>query len=336
MAGNEEEARIPTDFDECVSHQDLEANNKLLKEQMEETVHKSVHDAFIDMNLGKTYERLDRRLSVIVDRLAVLETQQQAPPPPPPRPRLPDDAVFDEEGNYDEAATRDLRLRRRLHQNTEGMPHRQQGNNNRAPDDPYAKIKFSIPSFLGHYDAEGYLDWEMTIEQKFAAHLIPERHQVRQATSEFKDFAIVWWTSLVGNGRAPTTWEDLKVSMPDRFVPTSYHRELRKKLMRLEQGDKTVQDYYVELQKGLQRCGIVEGHEDALCRFYSGLRRDIQDIMDYKEFNTINKFFQFAMLAEKELQGCQHRPRATFGASSTSRTHTPASSHTPSTTPAST
>jgi hypothetical protein len=73
-----------------------------------------VHDAFIDMNLGKTYERLDRRLSQIVDRLAVLETQQQAPPPPP-CPRLPDDAVFDEEGNYDEAATRDLRLHRHLH-----------------------------------------------------------------------------------------------------------------------------------------------------------------------------------------------------------------------------
>jgi hypothetical protein len=111
---------------------------------------------------------------------------------------------------------------------------------------------------------------------------------------------------------------------------------LRKKLMRLEQGDKSVQDYYAELQKGLQRCGIVEGHEDALCRLYSGLRRDIQDIVDYKEFNTVNKLFQFAMLAEKELQGHQHRPRATFGASSTSRTHTPASSHTPSTTPAST
>jgi hypothetical protein len=154
MAGDEEEARIPIDFDECVSRQDLEANNKLLKDQMEETVHKSVHDAFIDMNLGKTYERLDRRLSQIVDRLAVLETQQQAQPPPP-RPRLPDDAVFDEEGNYDEAATRDLRLRRHLHQNTEGMPHRQQGNNNRAPDDPYAKIKFSIPSFSGHYDCWG-------------------------------------------------------------------------------------------------------------------------------------------------------------------------------------
>jgi hypothetical protein len=103
--------------------------------------------------------------------------------------------------------------------------------------------------------------------------------------------------------------------------------------MCLEQRDKSIQDYYAELQKGLQRCGIIEGHEDALCRFYSGLWRDIQDIVDYKEFNTINKLFQFAMLAEKELQGRQHRPRATFGASSTSRTHTPALSHTPSTTP---
>jgi hypothetical protein len=52
MAGDDEEERIPTDFDECVSRQDLEANNKLLKEQMEETVHKSVHDAFINMDLA--------------------------------------------------------------------------------------------------------------------------------------------------------------------------------------------------------------------------------------------------------------------------------------------
>jgi hypothetical protein len=46
------------------------------------------------------------------------------------------------------------------------------GNHNRAPDDPYAKIKFSIPSFSGH------IDWEMTVEQKFSAHLVPEQHRV--------------------------------------------------------------------------------------------------------------------------------------------------------------
>ena len=100
-----------------------------------------------------------------------------------------------------------------------GAPHCHQGNNNRVPDDPYAKIKFTMPSFSGHYDAEEYLDWEMTIEQKFASHLVPERHEVRQATSEFKDFAIIWQIDLVADGRAPMTWHDLKVAMRDTFVP---------------------------------------------------------------------------------------------------------------------
>ena len=184
-----------------------------------------------------------------------------------------------------------------------GNQYRRPGNNERAPDDPYAKIKLTIPSFSGRYDAEGYLDWEMTVEQKFNAHLVPEQHRVRQATSEFKDFAIIWWNGLAISGNVPDTWERLKVAMRDRFVPPSYHRELRAKLCRLDQGDKSVQDYYGELQKGLMRCGIVEGTEDAICRFYLGLNRQIQDIVDYKDFHTIDQLFQFAMLAEKELQG---------------------------------
>ena len=61
-----------------------------------------------------------------------------------------------------------------------------QQHNPRVDDDPFAKIKFTIPSFEGTYDAERYLDWEMTVEQKFNAHLVPEVHRVRQATSELK------------------------------------------------------------------------------------------------------------------------------------------------------
>ena len=69
------DARIPTDFNECVSREELESANKLMLEKMDETVNKSVHDAIIAMELGKTYERLDRRLSDIVDKLAALETR---------------------------------------------------------------------------------------------------------------------------------------------------------------------------------------------------------------------------------------------------------------------
>jgi hypothetical protein len=54
-------------------------------------------------------------------------------------------------------------------------------------DDLFAKVKFYIPPFNGSYDAEAYLDWEMTVEQKFNSHHVPKQHHVRQATSEFKD-----------------------------------------------------------------------------------------------------------------------------------------------------
>ncbi len=197
----------------------------------------------------------------------------------------------------------------------------QQGNSNRVPDDLYAKFMFKIPSFLGYYDAEKYLDWEMTIEQKFSAHLVPEHHRVQRATSEFKDFAIIWWTGLAAERVLPTTWEEIKVAMRDRFVPSSYHTDLSKKLIRLEQGDKSVKDYYGELQKELMRCRIVEGTEDSICRFYSGLRREIQDIVDYKEFNTVNQLFQFAMLAEKELQGVINRSRTRRARTRRGRSH---------------
>jgi hypothetical protein len=36
----------------------------------------------------------------------------------------------------------------------------------------------------------------MLVEQNFVANLVPDRHKVRQATSEFKDFGLIWWASL--------------------------------------------------------------------------------------------------------------------------------------------
>jgi hypothetical protein len=172
-------------------------------------------------------------------------------------------------------------------------------------NDPYAKIKFSIPPFYESYDAETYLDWEMMVEQKFSFHLVPERHRVRQATSEFKDFSIIWWNELVNTRNAPQKWTALKEEMRARFVPPSYRCDLHKKLQRFDQGDMSVQEYYQELQKGMLRCGVVEDQEDQIIRFYGGLRREIQDIVDYKEYHSIQHLFQLSMLVEKELQGHQ-------------------------------
>ena len=123
---------------------------------------------------------------------------------------------------------------------------------------------------MGSYDAEKYLDWEMIVEQKFNAHLVPEVHRVRQATSEFKDFVIIWWNRVCIDGLAPMTWNALKVAMRNRFVPPSFQYDLRKKLERLNQGDRSIEEYYQELQMSMLHCDIIEDEETAMAHFYGG------------------------------------------------------------------
>ena len=70
--------------------------------------------------------------------------------------------------------------------------------------------------------------------------------------------------------------------MHNRFVPPSFKRDLRKKLQRLNHGDRSIEEYYQELQISMLCCDIIEDEEAAMARFYGGLRREIQDIVDYK------------------------------------------------------
>jgi hypothetical protein len=86
----------------------------------------------------------------------------------------------------------------------------------------------------------------MTIDNKFSSHLVLEQHHVRQATSEFKDFAIIWWHELSSLRLQLDTWDRLKAAIRERFVPPAYQHDLHKKLQHLDQGDISIQDYYAE------------------------------------------------------------------------------------------
>jgi hypothetical protein len=102
--------------------------------------------------------------------------------------------------------------------------------------------------------------------------------------------------------------------MRDHFIHPSYKR----KMQRLEKDNMSVQEYYVEFQKCAICCGIEEDPEDKVCRFYGGLRHEIQDIIYYKDFNTTNQLFQLAMFAEKKnCRDINKRTRPTLATTST-------------------
>jgi hypothetical protein len=172
-------------------------------------------------------------------------------------------------------------------------------------DNVFSKIKFKIPSFDGKYDPDAYLTWEMAVQQKFTCHDFPENACVGAATSEFTDFASVWWIEhgKKNPNNIPQTWDALKRVMRARFVPCYYAHDLLDQLQQLKQGNKSVEEYYQELQMGMLHCNLEEDVEPAMARFFGGLNREIQDILTYKEYTNITCLFHLACKAEREAQG---------------------------------
>ena len=73
------------------------------------------------------------------------------------------------------------------------------------------------------------------------------------------------------------TWEEMKVVMRKRFVPSYYYRELYKKLQGLRQGSRSVEDYYKEMEIAMIRANVKEDREATMARFLLGLNREIHD-----------------------------------------------------------
>ena len=72
-------------------------------------------------------------------------------------------------------------------------------------------------------------------------------------------------------------------------------------MQRLRQGKNSVEEYYQELQTGMIRCGIVEKNEAMLACFMGGLNREIQTILEYKEYTNITRLFHLACKAKREV-----------------------------------
>ena len=53
-------------------------------------------------------------------------------------------------------------------------------------------LKDKVPSFERRSDPEAYLKWEIKTEKVFACCLYSEVENVKVATLEFKDHAIIW------------------------------------------------------------------------------------------------------------------------------------------------
>jgi len=115
-----------------------------------------------------------------------------------------------------------------------------------------------------------------------------------------------WWHQTImeiGLNKRPIviSWSDLKLCMRARFVPTHYRKELLLKLKRLHQGSRSVDEYFKDLEVTLTKINMHESEESKSLRFVSGLRREIQDVVELYEYTSLEKLVHLAIKVESQV-----------------------------------
>ena len=155
-----------------------------------------------------------------------------------------------------------------------------------------AKKKTQIHhNFSGDRNSNLYLEWEAKCEQIFKAYEVDEDQKVKIASLEFIDYAMKWWhgivTDICYNKRPPVvSWNDLIECMHHRFVPPHFRKDLMLKLQWFQQGTLSANAYFKELETLLLKVNMKESEEALIARFVSGLRRDIQDVVELQEYSS--------------------------------------------------
>ncbi|XP_068487033.1 uncharacterized protein [Phaseolus vulgaris] len=149
-------------------------------------------------------------------------------------------------------------------------------------------------------------DWEAKCEQIFNTYEVEEDQKVKIATLEFVDYAMKWWhnyvTDICYNKRPPVvSWNDLVECMRFRFVPPHFRKDLMLKLQRFQQGMLSVDAYFKELETLLLKVNLRESEEALIARFVSGLRRDIQDVVELQEYSSLGSLVHLAMKVEAQI-----------------------------------
>ena len=184
-----------------------------------------------------------------------------------------------------------------------GGVHDRVGQAVRVPlDDGIGRIKISIPSFSGKCEPEGYLEWEMRVDQIFDAHHYSKEKKVQLAGIEFTGYALIWWNQICRSRHRPTTWRGMKEFMRQRFVPEHYRRDMYNKLQRLSQGNMSVDEYYKEMELLMIRTGTTEDPEATMARFFNGLNIEVQDRVEMVVYYNIQDLVHQAVRAEQQIK----------------------------------
>ena len=168
-------------------------------------------------------------------------------------------------------------------------------------------IKLKIPSFQGKNDPEAYLEWEKKVDWILDCHSYSEAKKVKLIVIEFMDYTLIWWDQNVisrrrSRERPVTSWKEMKVLMRRRFVPNHYYRDLDLKLQGLNQGSRSIDQYFKEMEIAMIQANVIEDREVTMARFLNRLNRDIVNVVELQHCVELEDMVHKAMKVERQIK----------------------------------
>jgi hypothetical protein len=129
------------------------------------------------------------------------------------------------------------------------------------------------------------LEREKKVDWIFDCHNYLEAKKVKLVVIEFTYYALIWWDQNVisrrrSGERAVASWEEMKVLMRRRFVPNHYYRDLYMKLQGLNQGSRSVDEYFKEMEITIIWACVIEDRKATTARFLNALNTDIANVVE--------------------------------------------------------
>jgi len=85
-------------------------------------------------------------------------------------------------------------------------------------------------------------------------------------------------------------------------VPNHYYRDLYLKLQGLNQGSRSVDEYFKEMEIAMIRANVIEDREATMARFLNGLNRDIANVVELQHCVEFKDMVHMATKVERQIK----------------------------------
>jgi len=149
-------------------------------------------------------------------------------------------------------------------------------------------------------DAE---QWLIDTTDLLKAARIPDENQVEVAKIQLRDVARTWWLAEEATLEKPITWDQFSKGFYERFFPTTAQKEMEEQFIRLQQRNRSVDEYAAEFLR-LSRFApyMVSDEEKRASRFQQGLKMDVQMFLIPQQLKTYSQVLSIAREVERGLE----------------------------------